>query len=147
MLVSLNTNPALYDQDNGYVISRQGKPPDLVMEIASGRTGRNDVENKPARYAALGVSEYWRFDHIGNDRGTKLAGDRLVEGRYEPVAIEEPDDGILQGYREVLGLHVRWERGQLEWRDPATGQTIASLEADERQIQEFQEEIRRLRGE
>ena len=34
-----------------------------------------------------------------------------------------------------------------EESDLPTGQTIASLEADERQIQEFQEEIRRLRGE
>ena len=66
MLVSFNADPTLYDQDNGYVISKQGKPPDLVMEIASERTGRNDVENKPARYAALGVQEYWRFDHTGN---------------------------------------------------------------------------------
>ena len=89
MLVSFNADPTLYDQDNGYVISRQGKPPDLVMEIASERTGRNDVQNKPARYAALGVQEYWRFDHTGNFHRTKLAGDRLVEGRYEPIDIEE----------------------------------------------------------
>ena len=53
MLISFNSDPALYRQDNGYVISRQGKPPDLVMEIASERTGKNDVEDKPARYAAL----------------------------------------------------------------------------------------------
>ena len=29
MLVSRNANPALYRLDNSYVISRQGKPPDL----------------------------------------------------------------------------------------------------------------------
>ncbi len=62
------------------------------MEIASKRTGRNDVENKPARYAALGVSEYWRFDETGDFHGTKLAGNRLVEGQYEPIAIEEIGD-------------------------------------------------------
>ena len=32
--ISFNATPALYRQDNSYVISRQGKPPDLVMEIA-----------------------------------------------------------------------------------------------------------------
>ena len=57
MLVSFNANPALYDQDNSYINSRQGKPPALVMEIASRTTGNNDVENKPARYAALGIPE------------------------------------------------------------------------------------------
>ena len=83
MMISFDADPALYRQDNAYVISRQGKPPDLVMEIASRRTGRQDVENKPARYAALGIPEYWRFDETGEFHGTSLAGDRLVEDRYE----------------------------------------------------------------
>ena len=78
-------DPALYRQDNAYVISRQGKPPDLVMEIASRRTGRQDVENKPARYAALRIPECWRFDETGEFHRTRLAGDRLVEDRYEPI--------------------------------------------------------------
>ena len=130
MLVSFNADPALYRQDNSYVISRQGKPPDLVMEIASERTGRNDVEDKLARYAALGIKEYWRFDETGTFHGTKLAGDRLVQGRYEPIPIEEVDEGILQGYSAVLGLFVRWERGQLRWHDPETGQEIPTFERE-----------------
>ena len=130
MLVSFNADPALYRQDNSYVISRQGKPPDLVMEIASRRTGGTDVEDKPARYAALGISEYWRFDETGDFHGTKLAGDRLVDGQYEPIAIEEVEEGIFQGYSTVLGLLVRWEHGDLRWHDPATGQEIPTFEGE-----------------
>ena len=130
MLVSFNSDPALYRQDNSYVISRQGKPPDLVMEIASRKTGGTDVEDKPARYAALGVSEYWRFDETGDFHGTKLAGDRLVDGQYEPIAIEEVEEGILQGYSAVLGLLVRWEHGDLRWHDPATGREIPTFEQE-----------------
>ena len=100
------------------------------MEIASGRTGRNDVENKPARYAALGVSEYWRFDHTGNFHGTKLAGDRLAEGRYEPIAVEEIEEGVLQGYSAVLDLLIRWEHGQLRWHEPETGEHIPTFEQE-----------------
>ena len=107
MLVSFNANRALYRQDNGYIISRQGKPPDLVMEIASRRTGRTDVLDKPARYAALGIPEYWRFDETGEFHGARLAGDRLVQGRYEPIPIEEIEDGVLQGYSAALDLFVR----------------------------------------
>ena len=51
----------------------------------------------PAKYAALGIPEYWRFDETGKFHGARLAGDRLVQGRYEPVAIEEVEDGVLQG--------------------------------------------------
>ena len=130
MLVSFNANPELYRQDNSYVISRQGKPPDLVMEIASRRTGRADVEDKPTRYAALGVSEYWRFDHTGNFHGTRLAGDRLVAGRYESIKIEEVDEGILQGYSAVLDLIIRWERGELRWHDLQTGEHIPTFEQE-----------------
>ena len=130
MLISFNSDPALYRQDNGYVISRQGKPPDLVMEIASERTGKNDVEDKPARYAALGIPEYWRFDETGDFHGAKLAGDRLVQGRYEPIAVEEVEDGVLQGYSAALGLLVRWEHGELRWRDPRTGREIPTFEQE-----------------
>ena len=80
MIISFDADPALYRQDNAYVISRQGKPPDLVMEIASRRTGRQDVENKPGRYAALGIPEYWRFDETGEFHGTR-AGRRPAGGR------------------------------------------------------------------
>ena len=132
---------------NAYVIVEQGKPPDFVLEIASAATEDNDTGHKRRWYAGLGIPEYWQFDETGDDHGARLSGDRLVAGRYEPVVIEEPEDGVLQGYIEVLGLQVRWERGQLEWRDPATSQPIARLEATERQIQELQEELRWLRGE
>ena len=104
------------------------------MEIASRRTGENDARDKPARYAALGISEYWRvhwrFDDTGEFHGTRLAGDRLVDGRYEPVAIEEVEDGVLQGYTTVLGLFVRWEHGELRWHDPETGQEIPTFERE-----------------
>ena len=130
LLIAFDANPALYRQDNSYVISRQGKPPDLVMEIASRRTGEIDVEDKPAKYAALGIPEYWRFDETGEFHGTRLAGDQLVDGRYEPVPIETVEEGVLQGYSEVLNLFIRWENGQLRWHDPKTGQEIPTFEQE-----------------
>ena len=38
-------------------------------------------------YAALGIPEYWRFDETGNYHGVRLAGDRLVNGQYQPIDI------------------------------------------------------------
>ena len=150
MLISFNSDPALYRQDNSYVISRQGKPPDLVMEIASRRTGDTGVEDKPAKYAALGIPEYWRFDETGDFHRARLAGDRLVNGRYEPIAIEEVEDGVLQGYSAALGLLFRWEHGQLKWHDPETGQEIPTFEreregklAAEARVQELEAELAR----
>ena len=100
------------------------------MEIASLSTGRQDVEVKAPRYASLGIIEYWRFDETGAFHRTKLAGDRLVDGRYEPVPIQEVEEGVLQGYSTVLNVLIRWERGELRWHDPETGREIPTFEQE-----------------
>ena len=81
LLITFNAHPQAYRDDNGYVISRQGKPPDFVMEIAAHNTDQEDVGEKRTGYESLGIPEYWRFDETGEFHGTRLAGDRLVEGR------------------------------------------------------------------
>ena len=63
--------------------------------------------------------------------GARLAGERLENGEYVAIDIEELPDGSLQGYSAVLDLHLRWEGGELVFYDPATGRRIATLE-DER---------------
>ena len=128
LLVAFDVDPAAYEASNGYVISEQGKPPDFVLEVASESTADIDTGAKREDYAALGIAEYWRFDETGQHHGARLAGDRLVEGRYEPIPITELPDGIWQGYSVVLNLNLRWENGQLFWYDPATGQAILTYE-------------------
>ena len=139
LLIAFNAYPQAYQDDNGYIISRQGKPPDFVMEIASRSTGRQDVEDKRPAYAALSIPEYWRFDQTGDFHGTWLAGDRLVDGRYEPITIEAIGDGILQGYSTVLDLFIQWNQGQLGWHDPQTGQHIATFEQERARADNEQE--------
>jgi hypothetical protein len=160
LMIAFGVDPALYRASNGYIISEQGKPPDFVLEIASRSTGREDTGPKRRDYEALGISEYWRFDETGEFHHTRLAGDRLADGQYQPIAIEELADGILQGYSEVMDLHIRWERGHLRWHDPATGRHIATFEDErapanderaradnaEARVRELEEKLRRLRG-
>ena len=152
LLVAFGVNPADYHASNGYIIEEQGKPPDLVMEIASPRTGRIDVGEKREAYAALGIPEYWRFDETGQHHGTRLAGDRLENGQYVAIDLDEPSENVLQGYSAVLNLYLRWENGQLGWHDPATGMHIATFDTErearlqaEARVRELEEEIRRLR--
>ena len=167
LLVAFGADPVAYYRSNAYVISEQGKPPDFVLEIVSPSSRRADRVDKREDYAALGIPEYWRFDETARRRENRLAGDRLVEGVYEPIAIEELPDGVLQGYSAALNLYLRWEQGQLRLHDPATGRHIltyddqraraeserdrAESERDradsaEARIRELEEENRRLRG-
>ncbi len=131
LLIALGVDPAAYEASNGYVIGEQGKPPDFVLEVASRSTGAEDTGPKRRDYAALGIPEYWRFDATGEYHGARLAGDRLADGEYAAIEIEELADGSLQGYSAVLDLYLRWEQGRLAWHDPATGRHIATFE-DER---------------
>ena len=149
-----------YQASNGYIVSEQGKPPDFVLEVASESTGATDTGAKRQDYAALGISEYWRFDETGQHHGVRLAGDQFVGDRYRPITIEQLPDGTLQGYSPALNLFLHWQDGQLLWIDPATQQPILTYEdqlsraeqADARirqaaaRISELENEVRRLRG-
>ena len=130
LLVAFGVDPALYKANNGYIVSEQGKPPDFVLEVASESTADIDVGDKRRDYEALGIGEYWRFDETGEHHGTRLAGERLVGGEYVAIAIEELPDGSLQGYSAALGLSLRWQRGELAFHDPETGEPIATFESE-----------------
>ena len=143
LLISFDTDPEEFKRNNGYIISQQGKPPDFVLEIASPSTGREDVDMKRPGYAAMGVREYWRFDETGQFHGTKLAGDHLVDDRYEPIDIEEVEDDILQGYSAAIGLFIRWDHGQLRWHDPSTGRHIPTIHDERARIRQLEEELAR----
>ena len=161
LLIAFDVDSSLYYRSNGYVISEQGKPPDFVLEVASESTAERDLGVKRDDYAAFGIPEYWRFDETGEHYGDRLAGERLVDGVYEPIEIEQLAGDILQGHSDVLALDIRWHDGRLEWFDPETGRHIVTLD-DEREARiqaetrvesaearnrELEEELRRLRGE
>ena len=123
-------DPRWLMHSNGYVISEVGKPPDLVFEVGSHSTGRNDYTTKRDTYADYGAGEYWRFDHSGGRyHDAPLAGDRLVDGMYERIEIVSEPDGSHWGYSEALGLEFWWVRdespsrfeGELRFRDPVSG--------------------------
>ena len=124
LLVAFDVDPQAYQANNGYIVSEQGKPPDFVLEVAA----EIDVGEKRRDYAALGIGEYWRFNQTGECHGERLAGERLVEGEYVAMDIEELPNVSLQGYSAALNLNIRWERGELVFYDPETDRPIATLE-------------------
>ena len=168
LLIAFNANPELYQTNNGYVVSGQGKPPDFVLEIASPSTRVNDNGEKRNFYANLGVLEYWRFDEEDTAESVKLVGERLVNGEYVALEVTLPEEGLLESYSPALNLGLRWERGELRWYDHEAGQYIATVgeererrraakeraeqereqrEAAEARVRELESQIRQLRGE
>ena len=147
MLIAFGVDPQVALDRNGYVLSDHGKPPDFVMEIASKSTAHIDDGRKREHYAALGVPEYWRFDHRGGQRNRgPLAGDQLVEARYQPIPIEEPSPGHLRGYSDVLNIYICWENGELQWYDPVTETYLLDHEAEKARADTAEAEVQRLRS-
>ena len=78
------------------------------MEVASESTAANDLGSKRELYERLGVQEYWRFDHHkdGKYYGQPLAGERLVDGVYQPYEISVDEDGSFEGLQRTAGHGV-----------------------------------------
>ena len=76
--------------------------------------------------------EYWRFDRSGGGYyGEPLAGERLVDGIYQPVPLSGEPDGILKGYSPALRLSLCWDNEMLRFYNPESGDYLRSFEAEQ----------------
>ncbi len=102
-----------------------GKPPDFALEVASDSTASYDTSDKMDVYRGIGVPELWLCDSTGGALyGQPLAGWRLSDGEYLPIAITAEPDGAISGYSAALGLHLCWDGRRLRFRDPLTGEYL-----------------------
>jgi Uma2 family endonuclease len=146
LLIAFNVHPAEVFARRGYAIDDQGKPPDFVLEIASIHTALNDYTTKRIDYAAYGIPEYWRFDNTGGDYyPAGLAGDRLVDGEYQPTTVVQTGEGRYWGHSDALDLDICWENGQLRWYDQVTQRYL--LTHDEEAEGRIAERVARIAAE
>jgi Uma2 family endonuclease len=98
----------------------EGKGPDVVIEVTSKKTRREDLGRKLELYRdVLKVPEYFLFDPLEEYLEPSIQGFRLVEGRYEPIA-----PGPLGMVSEVMGLRLEREEADLRFFDLAKGRRI-----------------------
>ena len=127
-IVAIGINPEDVELKNGYLIWEIGKPPDVVIEVASEHTSRADLTSKRERYASLGIPEYWRLDPSGGDRyGEPLVGEYLVDGEYHRFEPHIDEDGIIWSRSEIMGINIRWDGRHFATQDPVTGRTMLGL--------------------
>ena len=114
-----------------YLVWKEGKAPDFVVEITSKSTKQEDMKKKFGIYRdILKVSEYFLFDPTEDYLDPPLQGFRLVGGDYVPI---EPIAGRLPS--QVLGLHLERDGEKLRLFDPATGERLLTrLEGARRPI-------------
>ena len=109
-----------------YLLWKEGKSPDVVVEITSKTTRREDQQKKWMLYRdVLKVPEYFQFDPTEDYLKPSLQGHRLVNGEYRPVAMVA---GRMPS--EVLGLHLEREGHELRLFDPETGRRLLTPAED-----------------
>src|SRR5262249_52485069 len=111
--------PKLPPRDN-YLIWKEGKAPEWILEISSKRTRLKDLGEKMQIYQDLWrVKDYFLFDPRDEYlspalQGYRLRGKRFV--RIKPVAGRFPSD--------VLGLHLERDGHYVRFWNPTTGEWL-----------------------
>ena len=139
-----------------YKVWEEGKVPDFVMEFSSKTTYQNDLTDKMALYAALGIPNYLLYDAEALYLPSPLMGFQLVKGVYVPVP-PGVDGGI---HSDVLGLDFHIQEGHLAVYDPVSEQWLqtpaeqhaaraenAETRAENAEIRAAQETIARQKAE
>jgi len=121
-----------------YKLWEEGHAPQVVFEITSPSTRREDLGTKKVLYADLDVREYFLFDPAGEVR-PPLLGFRLIGAEYQ--ALQAP---LVS---ERLGLDLRVEANRLRLYDRRTGKKLLTAEEEAELREAAEAEIERLRAE
>ena len=111
------------DRDT-YLLWREPKAPDFVLEVTSKSTRRNDLITKRALYESLGVAEYFMFDPRAEYLNPPLQGFGLRRGRYAALQTATLPNGAPALYSEALGLFLHVREQALRLHDPAVGEDL-----------------------
>ncbi len=78
---------------DSYLVWKEGRVPQFVLEVASRSNADNDRTHKRELYQWLQVEEYWLYDPSGGLHEVRLQGLRLQGERYEEIAAESGGGG------------------------------------------------------
>ena len=101
-----------------YKLWEEDRAPDVVFELTSERTYREDLSDKRLIYEELGVREYFLFDPLEDYLRPPLQGFRLKDSYFVAVMPQSWDEGEWQIQSRVLGLTLRSDGSSLRLYDP-----------------------------
>lgn len=117
-----------------YKLWEEGVAPQIVIELTSRKTWKEDLQTKWRLYEELGVQEYFIFDPEYDYLDESLVGYRLENGKYAELEVK---DGRVKS--EVLGLELVDTGETLRLFDPATEQFLPTTNESAIAYQELQE--------
>ena len=128
-----------------YLTWEEGKGPDVVIELTSKTTRREDEQTKLALYRdVLKVKEYFLFDPFEDYLSPSMQGFRLRAGEFQPIRFKA---GRLPS--RLLGVHLERSGHTLRLWEPTTGQWLPTpdevIETERQRGDDLAAEVERLR--
>ncbi|WP_166830831.1 Uma2 family endonuclease [Thalassoroseus pseudoceratinae] len=120
----------------------ENRVPNVVFEITSRSTRRQDSIFKLRQYAEMGVAEYFLFDPTSDYLSPALQGYRLVDDEYEPI--EANSAGRLECRELGLDLALSEERLRL-FDSIERHELLTEAETEAHARAEAEAEVERLR--
>lgn len=112
--------------------------PDVIFEVTSHSSRRNDTVKKPVIYEQLGVKEYYVYDPTSDYLEPPLQGFRMTDGSLKQIV---PVNGALRC--ETLQLGLRLVDSDLEFFDLRTGALAVDEAEAEREAKEVEREAKK----
>lgn len=119
-----------------YMLWKEPKAPDFVLEVTSRSTRSEDQGPKRGVYAFLGIGEYWQYDPTGDYLSPPLQGFHLVDGNYQPLPAGIAAGGAYSLHSDALGLDLRLEDGVLGFYETGSGTKLLTYQESERRRRE-----------
>jgi Uma2 family endonuclease len=117
----------------------EGKAPDVVFEVTSLNTKKDDESFKPQIYERIGVREYFLYDPTSDYLFPSLQGFRR-QGEHGMVRIAANSDGSLTC--ESLGILLSLDGADFVLRDLHTGQRLPTEAEAEREAKEVERQAK-----
>lgn len=126
---------------SSYLVWREGVFPQVIFEIASEKTWRNDVDEKLVKYETLGAREYYILDPEFKFLSEPLmafekSGEKLVRRKVTDERIFSPR----------LELEIVRQNNTFRLFNPYTNEFLRTLEESENEIEQLKAEIERLKA-
>ncbi len=149
-----------YQRVSSWKIGRSGPAPQVVFEIASKETWDKDLEEKPLKYAQMGVKEYFAYDPnkqlLLPEAPSRLLGWHLEQATGQMREMRLRLDGCLwsphlQSYLVPDGQYLRlsdsrWQRRltEAEAKDKLAEEEARRADAETRRAERLAEKLRSL---
>lgn len=149
IIEGLENDPNKLEDTPSYYVGEDGPAPMVVFEIASKETWRQDLEEKPAKYEAMGVREYFVFDPNKRSFWTgqwrkynRLVGWRRNAGTGQFELIDKDPDGRL--WSEELASWLVIEGNDLRLYTAEGQLRLTEAEAQQQRADRLAEMLRKL---